>query len=357
MKSNFIKYMIFLTLATILFWTACKDGGNPVTSDFDPDSDIEQNVDSFVSEYVVGNLPGVAVLIARDSTVILEKCYGLANIQEQLPVSPGTPFYLASVSKQFTAMAIMILEERGWLTYEDKLETYFPQVPDSWNAITIHHLLTHQSGIPDYLNDLRIPTTGITNDQVLDILIQNEELEFSPGTKYEYSNSGYAILATLTGEVSNQPFHVFVKENIFDPLEMTKSLVYDESRPDIPDRAIGYSSQGVLFDYNLLTTGDGGIFSTIEDLHKWDQSLYTEKLISDETLERAYTSHVPEGYGYGWSVDVYKGLPHYSHGGGLVGYRTHISRFPSVKLTIVILSNGSYDWIYDLNDEIVRYYL
>lgn len=357
MKTMFIKCVISLLLAAFLFWTACARESNPVASSFNTNTDIEKNVDSFVNQYVSSKLPGVAVMVVRDSTVTLKKGYGLANIERQLPVKPDTPFYLASVSKQFTAMAIMILEEHGMLAYEDKLEAYFPEIPDGWNSITIHHLLTHQSGIPDYLSDLGLSNEGITNNQVLDILVKRGDLEFSPGTKYDYSNSGYAILAILVGRVSGQPFHIFVKENIFDPLGMTKSLVYDESQPDMPDRAIGYTSNGNLNDYKLLTMGDGGMFSTIEDLRKWDQSLYTEEIIRRETLTRAYTSYVSEGYGYGWFIDEYRGLAHYSHGGGLVGYRTHISRFPSAKLTIVILSNGTYQWIWDLNAEIIRYYL
>ena len=359
--------MLSLSLAAFLLLMGC-DKKNPVAPisvppSFDSKTDIEANVDAYVNHYVTGNRPGVAVMVIKDDTITLKKGYGLANIERQLPFKLDTPCFLASVSKQFTAMAIMILAERGKLAYEDKLKAYIPEIPASWNAITIHHLLTHQSGMFDYANDLGW-FDGVTDSQVLDSLARRGDLEFSPGTKYDYSNSGYVILAILVERVSGRRFRVFVKENIFDPLGMNKSLVYDESKPEIPDRAIGYRSRfgvPVLNDWNMLTTGAGGLVSTIEDLYKWDQSLYTERIVSKETLARAYTRHVGLGngfwYGYGWGIGNYNGLTNYQHNGGHAGFRTQISRFPEARFTVLILSNGTYDWIFDLHDEIVRYYL
>ena len=347
----------FLLLLFSSFFTACEKEKNIKPPQFNSNLSIEENVDAYVNTYISENEPGLSMVVVKEGQPLLKKSYGMANIEKQLPARSDTPFYLASVSKQFTAMCIMILEERGLLDYTDKFKTHIPEVPNDWDAITVHHLLTHQSGIFDYLNDLDFYAENITNAQMLDALIQDGQLEFTPGSKYEYSNSGYLILAIIVDRVSGQPFQDFLRENIFEPLEMNNSLGYDESRPNLPNRAIGYLNNGKLNDYNILTMGDGGMFSTIDDLYKWDQSLYTEQLVSAATLELAFTSHQSRGYGYGWDVRSHVGNIRYAHGGAFNGYRTQITRFPEKQFSVIILSNGTYEWVGELHDEIVRVYL
>ena len=347
--------MVLMIILSV-FTFSCTDNEDEYPK-FDVTIDLEQNIDRFIQKYVDQDSPGISLLVKKGGTVVLKKSYGLANIEEGLPITSDTPFYLASVSKQFTAMAIMILQESGKLNYNDPISDYIPEVPQEWSEITIHHLLTHRSGIPDYLNDLEWYRSGITNREVIEDLVKIIELEFEPGTKHDYSNSGYLLLTEICSRLESSPFHEFMEENIFDSLGMSRTLVYDESKPKNSGRAIGYRSDGELRDYDLLTTGDGGMFSTINDLEKWDQSFYDDLLISAETKRLAYTSYESDNYGYGWGIRKMEDYEHYAHGGGLAGYRTLISRIPSKEFTVIILSNGSYDWIYQLRNEIVRVYL
>ena len=355
-NKKWISLSFLLFLFTIVILIACgKEGDDyPV---FDEALTLEQNVDQFIKSFVGENSPGVSILIRKDRKIILEKNFGLSDISEQQSVNSNTSFYLASVSKQFTAMSIMLLQEKGLLQFSDPIHQYVQEAPAEWSEVTIHHLLTHRSGIPDYLNDLEWYRAGITNQDVLQDLVKITDLEFEPGSKYDYSNSGYLLLSLIASRISELRYHEFMKKYVFDTLGMTKTLVFDESRPSIPDRAIGYDSEGGLRDYDLLTTGDGGMFSTVSDLDKWDQSFYDNSLISEETKRLAYTDYESDGYGYGWGIRNEDGVDHYAHGGGLAGYRTLISRIPSEGFSVIILSNGSYDWVYSLRNEIVRLYL
>ena len=325
--------------------------------EFDDKLELAQNVDKFIRSYVNENGPGISILIKKDRKPILKRSYGYSNIKTKQKVSSDIPFYLASVSKQFTAMSIMLLQEKGKLDYSDPISNFLEEAPPLWSDITIHHLLTHRSGIPDYLNDLGLYRPSLTNQDVLQDLLKIKDLEFEPGSKFDYSNSGYMLLTIIASRVSGIPYHEYMKINVFDKLGMNQTLVYDESKPEIPGRAIGYYSNGDLRDYNLLTTGDGGMFSTIDDLDKWEQSFYDNLLINEETKEMAYTSYESDGYGYGWGIRKLEAYDHYAHGGGLEGYRSLISRIPAKDFSVFILSNGSYDWIYHLRNEIIRVYL
>lgn len=326
-------------------------------TEFNPESTIEQNVDQFVSNYVKDKAPGISILVKRGNESLLKKSYGFADLASSLKVTENTPFYLASVSKQITAMTTMILAERELISYDTSITRYLNEVPDSWSEITIHHLLTHRSGLPDYLSDLDWYAPGLTNNEVLEDLIEYEQLEFEPGSKYEYSNSGYTLLAIITARISGKGFHEFVKDEIFDALGMNQSIVFDESGPVIAGRAIGYSNNGNLNDYELLTMGDGGMFSSINDLDKWEQSFAANELVSELTKSRAFTDHHGDGYGYGWVINEVKGMTMHHHGGGLNGFRTLISRFPSSEFSIIMFSNGSFDWLGDLQDQIIKTYL
>ena len=289
------------------------------------------------------------VLVAENGKVIYKGANGYADFKNKVKLTTNSVFNLASVSKQFTAMAIMILAERKKLNYQDNINKYLPGLP--YTNITILNLLQHTSGLPDYL-DLAEENWDsektITNKDVLDLFKQYKpKVEFKSATKYEYSNTGYAFLASIVESASGQNFEKFIQENIFNPLKMTNSYVYNPktaaSRKS--PRAYGYSKKFKLDDITYLdgVVGDGGIYSNVDDLFKWDQALYTEKLVKLATLKKAFEQgKLNNGedfdYGFGWEVidenTVY-------HSGVWAGFRTSISRYRDSKDTVIILTNNS----------------
>lgn len=302
-----------------------------------------EKIDEFMKYCHSNGLFNGTVLVAENGTLIYINAFGFADFETKRELQVTSPFYLASVSKQFTAMAIMILKERGKLNYEDKLSKFFPQFPSYASQVTIHHLMTHTSGIA---NHYRLGTykADLTNREVLEILVKQDTLDFFPGEKYSYSNGGYVLLAMIVATASRQPFHKFMKENIFEPLQMNHSLVYDESKPKIRERAVGFNMYGEKSDYELLTSGAGGIYSNIEDLFKWDRALYTEKLVKASTLAEAYQPFIlkndsTSNYGYGWSISEDETGKTVAHTGRLSGFRTYIERHLKKQNTIAFLTN------------------
>ena len=297
------------------------------------------------------------ILVAEHGKVIYNKAKGFANFETKERLNTDSPFYLASVTKQFTAMAIMMLYEQGKLNYNDQLTKYFPEFPDYAQKVTIRNMLNHTSGIADHF-ELGLYKPGLTNKEVFDALVQRKALDFEPNSRYSYSNGNYVLLSLIVEKISGQPFSLFMKNHIFDPLNMDHTLVYDESKPEIPNRAIGYDMLGNVADYDILTTGAGGIYSTTEDLFKWDQALYTDQLVSQKTLEEAFTparlaDGTSTGYGFGWGITETTTDKIISHGGGLGGFRTYIERQPKHKNTIIILSNiGDATPVSDISREI-----
>ncbi|HYP25410.1 MAG TPA: serine hydrolase [Blastocatellia bacterium] len=309
-------------------------------------------VDEIMSAMVRADAPGAAVMVIQDGKVVHRKGYGLANVETKTPISTDTVFDLASVSKQFTAMAIMILAERGKLSYEDPLTKFFPEFPAYASKITVRHLLNHTSGLPDYMatyQKLGRKDFEPTSKEAVKMLAELQEPRFAPGEKWEYSNSGYVVLAQIVEKASGVPFPAFMKKNVFDPLGMNHTLVMDESRQKIEKRAISYAPEGEGFrniDYTplVLVYGDGNVNTSVEDLFKWDQALYSEKLVKQATMKQAFTpAKLNNGsatkYGFGWLVTDAGGLPVVSHGGAWVGFRTHITRYPSERFTVIVLSN------------------
>lgn len=282
-----------------------------------------------------------SILVSENGKVIYKNALGFEKKSKGDKLKIESAFYLASVSKQFTAMAIMMLKENNDLNYNDKLSKYFPEFPSYADEISIKHLMTHTSGIKDYFK-LGLYKPNLNNKDVLDILIKQKELDFNPGDKYNYSNSGYLLLAMIVEKVSNQPFHKYMYDSIFKPLGMNSTLVYDESKPKIDNRAIGHNKRGKLDDYEILTVGDGGIFSNVEDLYIWEKSLYTEKLVSNQTMEEAFKPTVLNNgklsnYGYGWALNIEKNTA--QHGGGLSGFRTFIHRGLKSNNSYIFLTN------------------
>lgn len=315
--------------------------------------------------------PGVVVLVARSGRVVFEKGYGLANITAARPASTDTQFYIASNSKAFTAMAIMMLAERGKLTYEDPLTKFFPEFPRYAKRITVRHLLHHTSGIRDYEEffDDSTARPGQTSPLLLKALAQQSSPVFAPGQQYEYSNSGYFLLAMIADKVAGEPLPEFLRKNVFVPLGMKNTFVTAEQKASWPGLATPYVREnGMYRDAHFgdnpidLTYGDGGVISTVEDLLKWDQALYTDRLVKSTTLAEAFesgqlTSGEETGYGFGWEIDEFLGHTRIQHDGAWTGWNSVLVRYPDDRLTIIVLSSLEPFDPSDLAEQIASLYL
>lgn len=331
------------------------------------DKNRSSQVDELFAKYNRPDSPGAAVLVVKDGEIMHSKGYGSANITTRQPIKPETKFDLASVSKQFTAMAIMILAERGQLSYDDPLTKFFPQFPKYAQRITVRHLLYHTAGLPDYIGLFYQDGEGEPSARdMLNLLIQQSGPEFRAGTQYEYSNSGYLVLAMIVEQVSKKTYPQFLKEYIFQPLEMSQTIVNNEQKPAISNKAISYDREGkkiVDVDYDPLNYiyGDGGVHSTILDLYKWDQALYTERLVSASTLQQAFKSgQLADGsdidYGFGWEIGKYRRQRFVKHDGSWAGFRTMIVRYPVIKFSVIVLANYGQVDVDDLANKITDIY-
>lgn len=303
-------------------------------------------MDAYMRAAVVNDQFTGAVLVARDGKPLIDTAYGMASYELGVPNTSRTVFHIASMTKQFTAMAIMQLRDGGKLKVDDPICTYLANCPPAWNAVTIRHLLTHTSGIanvsglPAWDDDLSLKhysRAGFVD------LFRALPLRFAPGDKYEYSNSGYFLLGLIVERASGTGFGDYLKANIFTPLGMTRSG-YDDNRAVVPGAASGYYSRGPTFitaTYVDPSTrlGDTGIVSTTGDLLRWDQALYTDQLVSRQTLDEIFTPY-RNGYGYGWEIGTRFGRKTVAHSGSDGGFSSYILRFPDDRLTVVILGNG-----------------
>lgn len=303
------------------------------------------------------------VLVTKYDQVIYKGAFGYADFSRKDTLTTQTAFQLASVSKPFTAMAIMMLKERGKLNYEDSVQQYVPDFP--YQGITIRQLLTHRSGIPNYthFSDKLWPDRKIslTNENVLKLMKEHQpKIHFRPNARFDYSNTGYAVLAALVEKASGMPFHNFLQKNIFEPLEMRDTFTFSQEALLNKEKiAKGYvvGKRKRSPDYLDTVLGDKGMYSTVEDLFKWDQALYTQKLVRRETLEEAFSGSGPikkinEDYGFGWRIrQVESGDTVVYHGGLWHGYNTYLLRNPKDHSAIIVLSNltnGSLNYLKDL---------
>ena len=245
--------------------------------------------------------PGAAVLVLRDGRVLFSRGYGVTDLRSLGKIDAQTNFRLASVSKQFTAMAIMLLVHDGKLRHDDRLTNVFPDFPDYGRAISIRHLLNHTSGLQEY-EDLMTPDNGASPEKipqikdagVLALLKQQTATKFVPGTKWEYSNSGYAVLAMVVEKVSGQGFGQFLQERIFGPLKMQNTIAYERGKNEVPHRAYGHTSKEAGWQETDQSStsavlGDGGIYSSLNDLTKWDEALRHHRLLSEAETRPAFT--------------------------------------------------------------------
>lgn len=300
------------------------------------------------------------ILVAENGKVMYENSMGWADLEAGKPLTLNTPFYLASVSKQFTAASILMLRDKGKLSLDDFILKYLPELGEYAKKITIRHLLNHSSGLPDYFQ-MEWDITGYTNAQLYNQMVSSvKQLNFRPGHKYRYNNTGYVFLSLIVEKVSELPYYKFVESRITEPLGMGNTWVFDIRNDRVGDWAVGYTDNLRKRDeYYLLTTGDGGIFSTLEDLFIWDQALYTDELLSTASLEEAFSPlTLPNGItgknGFGWVIGSNLNGKTVSHSGGLAGFRAYIERQVEVNNTIIILNNNSSEDIMDMRNILVK---
>ena len=347
----------------------------------------QENVDEIMHAYQ-GNVPGASVLVIRDGAAVVRRSYGLANIEEKTPATPATNYRLASVTKQFTASAILLLAQDGRLSLDDCIRRWLPSLPDSDDAITIRHLLTHTSGLIDYEDIMpespptpaanatssALPATSdevvtdpsrqLRDIDVLHLLEKERRLYFEPGTQYRYSNGGYSMLALIVERASGKKFQDFLHERIFEPLGMRDTLAYVAEGPAVPHRAYGYTlandGKWQRTDQSLTSAvlGDGGIYSSIDDLAKWDAAQYDDRLLSDASRELAFTPWTKTDdeqvkYGFGWRIT---GATLW-HSGETIGFRNVIVRYPKAHLSVIVLTNRNDPEPYRMALAIAQLYL
>jgi len=315
-------------------------------------TDDLQFVDSLFSAYSGSTVPGASVVVIADGRVVVRRAYGMADLERRVPATPETDYRLASVSKQFTAMAVMLLATGGKLRYDQPVRDFLPELPVAAQPVTIRHLLNHTSGLVDYEDLVPESRTAQLDDRdVLGLLAGKDSVYFPAGSQYRYSNSGYVLLGLIVARASGLSFPEFVRTRIFQPLGMSASVAHVEGSDTVPRRAYGYSPRGGTFvqtdqSVTSATLGDGGIYTNVDDLARWDQALERNTLVDSATMRLATTPpQLPAGaateYGFGWFVDQYRGLKRWRHTGETSGFRNAILRFPDRKLTIVILTNRS----------------
>jgi CubicO group peptidase (beta-lactamase class C family) len=321
---------------------------------------MKPEVDALMGSYA-GEVPGAAVLVLRDGQPVVRASYGLADLETGTPAKPETNYRLASVTKQFTAASILLLAEDGRLTLDDRGHTWLPSLPKAAETVTIRHLLTHTSGLIDYEDVVpEIFAAQLHDADVLRLLETQDRTYFRPGTGYRYSNSGYALLALIVQRASGQTFATFLRERIFDPLAMFNTVAYEEGVSTVNNRAFGYTEEAGRWnrtdqDQTSAVLGDGGIYSSIDDLAKWDAALYDERLLQPSSLRAAFTptTHTDDPeieYGYGWRITGETVW----HSGETVGFRNVIVRYPKRHLTVIVLTNRNEPEPYRLALEIAK---
>ncbi|MCG8332517.1 MAG: beta-lactamase family protein [Chitinophagales bacterium] len=309
---------------------------------------VEARVDRIFKDFNNAHTPGVMLACMKNGKVLFSKGYGMANLEYQIPISSSSVFSLASVSKQFTAFSILLLEEREQLSLNDDVRKYLPKLNDYGEVITIEMLINHTSGIRSCLQLLGQAGYNsdniITSEEVRDMIYRQSALNFPPGEKFSYSNSGYFLLAEIVEKVSGKSFANFVNENIFKPLKMEDSFVMDNYNEIIHDRATSYQLEGDLFvnaPANYSYYGSTNLYTTITDLSKWVLNFEEQNVGSEQTLQKMNELSPTENkYSYGQFVGNFNGLKQIYHGGADAGYRTYLARFPNQNVAVFLLSNN-----------------
>ncbi len=314
-----------------------------------------QAIDSLFAEWNKSDVPGAAIGIIKDGKLIYSKGYGIADLEHDIEITPSSVFYIGSVSKQFVTFSILLLEEQGKLSLDDRIQKYLPDFPEYETPLTIRHFIHHTSGVRDYLTLMYLKGRNFLDhievNEVYELIKSQKELNFSPGEKYLYSNSCYFMLAMIVEKASGQSLRKFAHEHIFNPLGMNSTLFYDDNTYLIKNRVFSYEKKSGEDGFNNLIlrfalVGSGGVYSNIEDLYLWDQNFYNNKLgigeqdIIDKMHEEGLLNNgESSGYAFALINGTYKGLKTVSHGGSLAGYRAQLLRFPEESFSVIILAN------------------
>lgn len=338
--------------APLALLSACQQPLRPIalraTSGLTPAPNDAAQIADALRQVNVATFGGVA-LVARRGRLLLRQGYGLANMELDVPNTPAMKFRIASLSKQFTALAVLQLQQRGLLLVENSVVTYLPHCPAAWQPITLHDLLRHMSGLPQDPTDADAATAQVEFWSVMQWLdhIKQQGLESYPGTTFNYSNLGYAVLAAVIEQLSGQSYLDFVQTNIFTPLGLTDTAPDPSGMAPFPllkQRAAGYvrvngawQNSGYL-DVKSTQTGYGSLVSTVDDLFRWNQSLDTQRLVTPRQVEQMFTPNA-NGYGYGWWIDTTSGHHVQFHGGNEPGFDSYSARYPEEMATVIVLSN------------------
>ena len=333
---------------------------------------VETNIDAIFAPLANTNSPGVAVLVRKHGKTIFARGFGVRELHTFAAIDAQTNFRLASCTKQFAAMAIMLLAHDGKLRYDEKLTDIFADFPPYGQAITIRHLLNHTSGLPDYEDLMEAAekrkgsliwdeTHQVHDEEVLALLKHESAGKFPAGTKWSYSNSGYVVLGLIVKKLSGKSYPEFLHERIFAPLKMDSTVAYEKGKSEVARRAYGHSKEGDGWKQTdqsstSATLGDGGVYSSLTDLAKWDDALTRHTLLSEVEMNVALTpakladgsqavanSENPDepssGYGFGWFLGAHRGHQRMWHSGDTMGFQTYILRFPAEKLSVIVLCN------------------
>jgi CubicO group peptidase (beta-lactamase class C family) len=337
------------------------DTKTPTETEANPTPDWAEKshrVDERFTSLVTGHSPGGAVIVIQDGKILHEAGYGFANLAADAPITTSSIFHLASVGKQFTAISILMLRDRGKLNLDDPVVEYLPELAHFGEGVTIRRLLNHTSGIPDaysgkLLDALKDRSPTPTNVDLLGVLSGTEALRFTPGDQFEYSNTGYDVLGALIERVSGQPYPDFLEENIFRPLGMENSFSLPSLRqktdPLLVHSYVKYQGTVQAYDYFWLDdiVGSGTVYSSVVDMYSYDQALYTDALLAQSTLTELFQPAVlndgtESPYGFGWKLKMEGGERSYAHGGKWLGYQVYYERFPDRRLSIIVLMNWNY---------------
>src|SRR6267154_730476 len=363
--------LIIVIVALLTLGTAAE---TPAQSSEAPTA---KKIDALFSRVTSSDAPGLAVLVRKNGSTVFERGYGVRELRTKAKIDAHTNFRLASFTKQFTAMAIMLLVHDGKLRYDETLPEIFPDFPAYGKSITVLNLLNHTSGLPDY-EDLMAaaekskgtiwtPEKQIQDAEVLELLKKEKNGKFAPGKNWAYSNSGYVVLGLIVAKVSGNTYGEFLQTRIFAPLKMNHTIAFQKGKNEAVNRAFGHSKEGGAFketdqSATSATLGDGGIYSNLEDLTKWDDALRNHPLLSEKEFQPALTPmkladgskpHWPKEpnddnlhpgkpvvYGFGWFLDPYQGRQRMWHTGTTMGFRTVIERFTDGDgLTVITLCN------------------
>ncbi|MCI0525712.1 MAG: beta-lactamase family protein [Acidobacteria bacterium] len=315
---------------------------------------LNEKVDRLFAQWDKSDSPGCAIGVIKDGKFVHKRGYGSANLDYNAPLSPESVFYIASTSKQFTAASILLLVRRGVISLDDDIRKYFPELPRYEAPITVRHLVHHISGVRDYLELMgmagRRMDEPFDNEEAVELIARQKGLNFKPGERFLYSNSNYVLMAEIVRRASGKSLREFADEYIFRPLGMTNTHFNDDRTAVVKNRVVSYATIGGgrfrQFVKTIEAMGDGNLLTTVDDLAKWDQNFYDNKVggegFSQQMLTRTKLNNGEEiTYAFGLGVDEYKGMKAVAHGGGFMGFRTEMIRFPDQRLTSICLCNVS----------------